>query len=50
MLEMTWTSSSSCMYLEPEALFVSDNFDLIEVSTNNKFQILSQVEMAKCIK
>jgi hypothetical protein len=35
---------------EPEALFVLDNVDLIAVSANNKFQILSQVEMASCVK
>jgi hypothetical protein len=35
---------------EPEALFVVDNFDLIAVSANDKFQIKSQVEMASCVK
>jgi protein-disulfide isomerase-like protein with CxxC motif len=31
---------------EPEVLFVLDNSDLIAVSADDKFQILSQVEMA----
>ena len=35
---------------EPEALFVTDDNDLIAVSADDKFQILSQVEMASCVK
>jgi hypothetical protein len=35
---------------EPEAMFVSVNFNFIKVSANVKFQILSQVEMASYVK